>query len=92
MMEGLRDFNSWAVGGADRPPGFQPPSLRSERRCRPEPFQHHGAVHRPLSVLKVDRTVLTFAAWAITLVLWRSITVCRFALAIKPTLSWCVVN
>lgn len=84
VMEGLCDFNSWGVGGADRPPGFYLPSLCSERRCRREPFQHHGAVHQPLSVLKVDRTVLTFAAWATSLVVWWNITVFRFALAIKP--------
>lgn len=81
---GCVDFNSWGVGGADRPPGFYLPSLCSERRCRREPFQHHGAVHQPLSVLKVDRTVLTFAAWATSLVVWWNITVFRFALAIKP--------
>lgn len=62
------------------------PSQGSERRCCREPFQHHGAVHRPLPVLQLERTAFTFAAWATSLVSWWSITVCCFTTARKPHL------
>lgn len=50
-----------------------------------EPLQHRGAVQRALPVLKGTGLLPPPPpAGALTLVLWRRITVCRFALAIKP--------